>query len=347
MKEDADEYLEDYKIKELIRKYSEFISVPIEVWCEKVEYDRVADPTASTKPGESPKMKTITKRRHEWEHVNLQPPIWRRDRDTLKDEDYNEFYKSTFKAYDDPLGFIHFKVEGQVEFSSVLFVPGTVPWELSRNMFDDESRGIRLYVKRVFINDKFGESIPRWLTFVRGVVDSEDLPLNVGREVLQKSRMLTVINKRLANKAIDMIRSIKNEGGDKWKKFWENFGKYLKVGVVEDRDHQELIASLLEFWTSTSGTERASFDDYIGRMKPNQTCIYYVSGETRHAASNSPALEKLKKFGYEVIFATEPIDEFCLQALSAAKFRNFDVIDANKADLKLPEFETETDMEKT
>jgi len=229
-----------------------------------------------------------------------------------------------------------------VEFSSVLFIPGSIPWELTRNMFDDDSRGIRLYVKRVFINDKFQEAIPRWLTFIRGVVDSEDLPLNVGREILQKSKMLTIINKRITNKAIDMIRKIRDKGGDQWNKFWENFGKYLKVGVVEDRDNQEIIASLLQFWSSSSGTERIDLDGYIERMKPNQTAIYYIAAESRKAAEESPALEKLRKLKYEVLYLTEPLDEFCMQSLGINKFRGKEVIDVTKEDLKLAEPEAET-----
>lgn len=336
MKEDADEYLEDYKIKELLRKYSEFITYPIELWCEKIEYERVVDNELS-KPGDSPRMKTITKRKHEWECINTQPPIWRRNNKDVADEDYNQFYKSTFKAYDDPLGFIHFQVEGQIDFSSVLFVPGTVPWELSRNMFDEESKGIRLYVKRVFINDKFTDATPRWLTFIRGVVDSEDLPLNVGREMLQKSRLLALINKRVTIKAIDMLKNIQKQGGEKWKKLWENFGKYIKVGVIEDPDNQERIASLLEFWSTKSGAERVTLDDYITRMKTNQTSIFFVSGESKSAAYNSPALEQLRRLDYEVLFCTEPVDEFCLQALASKNYKSFKVMDATKSDLKLPE----------
>uniref|UniRef100_A0A0G4FHB7 Histidine kinase/HSP90-like ATPase domain-containing protein n=1 Tax=Chromera velia CCMP2878 TaxID=1169474 RepID=A0A0G4FHB7_9ALVE len=346
LKEEADEYMEDYKIKELLRKYSEFIQYPISVWSEKVDYERVPDPDAPVKPGDPPRMKTVTKRFNEWERVNLQPPIWRRDRDDLSDDDYFEFYKSTFKSYDDPTGYIHFKVEGQVEFSSVLFIPGSIPWELTRNMFDDDSRGIRLYVKRVFINDKFAEAIPRWLTFIRGVVDSEDLPLNVGREILQKSKMLTIINKRIAAKAIDMIREIRRQGGDKWDKFWENFGKYLKVGVVEDRDHKEQIAQLLQFYSSKSGPKQTTLDEYVSRMKANQTAIYYVAAESRQAAAENPLLEKLRALDYEIMYMTEPLDEFCMQSLQTGDYMGKQVVDINKDDLRLPEDESEDEKER-
>eukprot|EP00922_Rhytidocystis_sp_ex-Travisia-forbesii_P014960 GHVS01022373.1.p1 GENE.GHVS01022373.1~~GHVS01022373.1.p1 ORF type:complete len:1080 (+),score=259.54 GHVS01022373.1:40-3279(+) len=335
LKDDCDEYLEDYKIKDLLRKYSEFVQYPIQVWSEKVEYERVTDNKALVKPGEKPRIKTVTRRFNEWEHVNTQPPIWRRAQQNVKDVDYYDFYKSTFKSYDDPMAYTHFKVEGQVDFCSVLYIPGSLPYELSKNMFDEESRGVRLYVKRIFINDQFTEQLPRWLKFLRGVVDSEDLPLNVGREILQKSKILAIINKRITQKAIDMMKGIKAEGKEKWKKFLTTFGKYLKVGVVEDKDHLEQLASLIEFWSTNSTEEETGLDDYIARMPESQKAIYYVAADTRQAAEDSPALEKLRKLGFEVLYCTEPVDEFALSSMTVNKFRGYAVLDANKADLKL------------
>ncbi|KAK1444477.1 heat shock protein Hsp90 family protein [Babesia gibsoni] len=334
IKPECDDYLEDYKLKELLRKYSEFVRFPIQVWVEKVDYERVPDESTSVegKPG---RYKTISKKRHEWEHVNTQIPIWRRDQSDIKPEDYVSFYKSTFKAYDDPLSYIHFKVEGQVEFSCLLFVPGSLPWELSRNMFDDQSRGIRLYVKRVFINDKFSEAVPRWLTFVRGVVDSDELALNVGREHLQRSKALTVINKRIATKAIDMLKNLKASNAERFNKFSDNFGKYIKIGVVEDRENQQDLASLVTFWSTKSNQQRVTLDEYIERMKPDQPAIYYLTADNIQSAQNSPSLEKLKALDYEVLFALEPIDEFCMSSLMASKYKNIMVLDVNKSDLKL------------
>ncbi|CDR96732.1 heat shock protein 90, putative [Babesia bigemina] len=336
IKPECDDYLEDYKIKELLRKYSEFVRFPIQVWVEKVEYERVPDESTAVegKPG---RYKTISKKRHEWEHVNTQIPIWRRDQADIKPEDYVSFYKSTFKAYDDPMSYIHFRVEGQVEFSCLLFVPGSLPWELSRNMFDDESRGIRLYVKRVFINDKFSEAVPRWLTFVRGVVDSDELALNVGREYLQRSKALTVINKRIATKALDMLKNLKAANPERFRKFSDHFGKYIKIGVVEDRENQQELASLVTFWSTKSGQNRVSLDEYVGRMKPEQSAIYYLTADDIKSAQSSPSLEKLKALDYEVLYALEPIDEFCLSSLTAAKYKNITVLDVNKSDLKLKE----------
>ncbi|GIX60905.1 heat shock protein 90, putative [Babesia caballi] len=345
IKPECDDYLEDYKLKELLRKYSEFVRFPIQVWVEKVEYERVPDESTAVegKPG---RYKTVSKKKHEWEHVNTQIPIWRRDQADIKPEDYVSFYKSTFKAYDDPMSYIHFKVEGQVEFSCLLFVPGSLPWELSRNMFDDESRGIRLYVKRVFINDKFSEAVPRWLTFVRGVVDSDELALNVGREYLQRSKALTVINKRIATKAIDMMKNLKSANPERFKKFSDHFGKYIKIGVVEDRENQQDLASLITFWSTKSGQDRITLDEYVGRMKPDQSAIYYLTADNIESAQSSPSLEKLKALDYEVLYALEPIDEFCLSSLTAAKYKNVVVLDVNKSDLKLKEPEGKTESTK-
>ncbi|PHJ15057.1 heat shock protein [Cystoisospora suis] len=251
------------------------------------------------------------------------------------------------------------KVEGQVDFNALLFIPGALPWELARNMFDEESRGIRLYVKRVFINDKFADAVPRWLTFIRGVVDSDELPLNVGREILQKSRMLQVINKRIAAKSVEMMKNMKQEGGDKWRRFWDNYGKYIKVGAVEDKDNQEELASLVQFYSTASPKETTDLAGYIERMKARneeldrgvnplpttssgrlivrrkQNAIYYLAAENRKAAEESPALELPRELGYEVIFGTEPLDEFFLASLSINQYKGLQVIDVNKADLKL------------
>ncbi|GAW82647.1 heat shock protein [Plasmodium gonderi] len=344
LKEECDEYLEDYKLKELIKKYSEFIKFPIEIWSEKIDYERVPDDSVSLKDGDKMKMKTITKRYHEWEKINVQLPIWKQDEKQLTENDYYSFYKNTFKAYDDPLAYVHFNVEGQISFNSILYIPGSLPWELSKNMFDEESRGIRLYVKRVFINDKFSESIPRWLTFLRGIVDSENLPLNVGREILQKSKMLSIINKRIVLKSISMMKGLKETGGEKWNKFLNTFGKYLKIGVVEDKENQEEIASLVEFYSINSGDKKIDLDTYIENMKQDQKCIYYISGENKKTAQNSPSLEKLKALNYDVLFSLEPIDEFCLSSLTVNKYKGYDVLDVNKADLKLKK---ENDQNKT
>ena len=207
LREDAEDYLEDLKIKSLVQRYSEFINFPINVWSKKTTYEQVPDEDAPPpdEEGTPAKMKTVPVTKEDWEVQNKMQPIWMRAPSKVTAEQYEEFYRTTFKAYDKPLTLSHFSLEGQVEFRALLYVPGQLPFELGSNMFDENTGNIRLYVKRVFINDKFTELCPRWLKFVKGVVDSEDLPLNVGREILQKSSVLRVVSRRIVKKCLDMF----------------------------------------------------------------------------------------------------------------------------------------------
>ncbi len=223
-----------------------------------------------------------------------------------------------------------------MECKSILYIPGMLPCELSRDMFDENSRNVRLYVKRVFINDKFDDLLPRWLKFVRGVVDSNDLPLNVGREILQKTKVLNVINKRLVRKSLDMILDIMNDEDDaKYISFWNNFGKYLKVGVIEEDRYRNDLLPMMRFFSSYSGEEYTSLDKYVERMAEGQKKIYYVAAEGIKNAKMSPIIEKLKKKGYEVLFMIEPLDEICAQSMK--QFKDFDIVDAAKEGLQLDE----------
>jgi len=316
-----------------------------------------------------------------FERQNTVKPIWLRSPKEVNDTEYAEFYKSAFKmSYDEPMKHTHFSLEGNVEMKSVLYVPGMLPFELSKNMFDEDAGGLRLYVKRVFINDKFEELMPRYLKFIKGVVDSNDLPLNVGREILQvrkqgrrakrdrvvdcgqaahdapppcshvimapltlaslalqKSKMLNVINKRLVRKSLDMIGAIAAEGEETYGKFWKNFGKYIKVGVIEDEINTQELAKLCRFQSTESGEDWRSLQNYVDDMKEGQDKIYYVTGEGKAAASMSPALEGLKKKGFEVLFMTEPLDEIAMQTLGVYKVKvgavdkELKVMDATKA----------------
>ncbi|KAG5191129.1 heat shock protein 90 [Tribonema minus] len=339
LKEDCEQYLDDFKVKELCNRYSEFVTFPIQVWAEKTKYEQVPDPDKEAKEGEEPPMKTVSKTAFEWETMNKMKPIWMRNPAEVNDDEYTEFYKSTFRAWDEPLAHTHFSLEGQVEFKALLYIPGVLPYELSRNMFDDTSRAMRLYVKRVFINDKFEELLPRWLMFLRGLVDSADLPLNVGREILQHSKMLTVINKRLVRKAIAMFEGLA-EDEEKYKPFWTSFGKYLKVGIVEDEDNKDTLAKLARF-TSTHGDSKdaVSLASYVERMKEGQKGIYYICADSRSAALMSPALEKARKLDYEVLFMTEPLDELCAQAIE--RFDGKELIDLSKENADLGDAEEE------
>lgn len=350
LKDDASTYLEASKIEELLQRYSEFIEFPLSVWKEKTEYKQVPDDEANKDlpDGEEPKMKTVPETTEGYETVNNQKPIWLRSPRDVSDEEYKEFYKTAFKfSFDDPMKSSHFFLEGQVECKAILYVPGTLPFELSKDMFDENARNIRLYVKRVFINDQFGQDLmPRWLKFIKGVVDSDDLPLNVSREILQKSKVLSIISKRLVRKSLDMIKDIANdttEGGSQYIGFWNNFGKYLKVGIIEDDKNRKEIAEHLRFFSANSGEEYTSLDQYIEKMADSQKAIYYVTGEGKERAAMSPVTEKLKSRGYDVIFATEPLDEIMFESLSS--YKDFDIKDAAKDTLKLDD-DNEEDAKK-
>ena len=345
LKEDALEYCDATKLQSLLEHYSEFVEFPIKVWKEKTEYKKVPDEEANQdlKEGEEPKMKTVPETTEGYETMNSQKPIWLRPPKEVTDEEYTDFYKAAFRAnYDDPMKWNHFVLEGQVECKAILYIPGMLPFDLSKDMFDENSRNMRLYVKRVFINDKFDELIPRWLKFVRGVVDSNDLPLNVGREILQKTKVLNVINKRLVRKSLDMIRDIaEDEDESKYVTFWNNFGKYLKVGVIEDEKYQEDLAPLMRFFSSNSDEEYTSLDQYIERMPEGQKKIYYLAGEGKNNVKMSPIIEKLKGKGYEVLFMIEPLDEICAQSLR--KYKDFEVVDAAKSGLEFEDADGESE----
>jgi len=340
LKEEAQEYLDSGKLQDLLKRYSEFITFPIELWNEKVQYDQVVDESAAPPAeGEKPKMKSVPRSVFEWEVMNKMKPIWLRNPDVVNESEYSELYKTTFKAFDEPMATTHFKVEGQIEFRALLFVPSTMPFELTRDMFAEGGRAMRLYVKRVFINDKFDDLIPRWLTFCRGVIDSEDLPLNVGREILQKSRTLKIIRKRVVRKVLDTIDSLRTDDPEKYDSFWNSYGKYFKVGLVEDLDYKDELKRFVRFWSSTSGDNQTSLDEYVGRMKDGQDKIFFVTGEGKRAAEISPAMEKMREKGYEVLYMVDPLDEICSQSI--VDYQGKKLVDINKAGLDLTKNEEE------
>lgn len=347
LKDDASTYLEASKIEELLQRYSEFIEFPISIWKETTDYKQVLDEEANKDlaEGEEPKMKTVPETTEGYETVNNQKPIWLRPPKDVTEEEYQDFYKSAFRGtYDIPMKYTHFVLEGQVECKAVLYIPGMLPFELSKDMFDENARNIRLYVKRVFINDQFDDLLPRWLKFVKGVVDSDDLPLNVSREILQKSKVLNIINKRLVRKSLDMIKDLSETEDGQFILFWNNFGKYLKVGIIEDDRNRDEIASYLRFFSSASGEEYTSLDKYIENMPENQKDIYYVTGEGKAKAAMSPVIEKLKSRGYDVLFATEPLDEIMFESLRGYKDKN--IVDAAKDTLKLDDDDEESKKKK-
>jgi len=343
MKDDAMQYLESSKIEELLQRYSEFVEFPISLFKESTEYEQVPDIEANKdlEEGEEPKMKTVPVAKEEYTLMNTQKPVWLRPPREVEEEEYKDFYKSAFRAsYDEPQKWTHFVLEGQVECKALLYIPGMLPFELSKDMFDEDARNIRLYVKRVFINDKFEDIMPRWLKFVRGVVDSDDLPLNVSREILQKSKVLNIINKRLVRKSLDMFRDIaEDDDASKYRMFWNNFGKYLKVGCIEDQKNKDDLVPLLRFYSSKSGEEYTSFGRYVEGMPESQKSIYYVTGEGKKNAMQQPVIEKLTSRGFEVLLMTEPLDEITIEAIT--EFKDFKVVDATKEGLDIEDDDDE------
>lgn len=349
VKESCKEYLEHFKLKELLQRYSEFITIPIKAWSERTEMEEVPDGDEKDDDGNQ-KMKKVPKTIEEYTHVNRLKPIWMRRPREVEESEYNDFYKTISKDYQDPAGHTHFAVEGDVEFRAILFAPKTVPMELRQNMFDDAGRLLKLYVKRVFISDSFEDILPRWLCFLRGVIDCEDLPLNVSREILQKSRVLRIISKRLIRKTLDMFDKMKEKDSSAYADFWKEHGRYLKAGIVESSDYMEEL-SKLSLWLSTnSKTDLTSLDEYVGRMKENQNDIYYVTGASRSAGEAAPAMEKLRDMGYEVLFLVEPIDEIAVQNMASYKTKKndtdeevttFKFVDVSKDELNLADLKSD------
>ena len=399
LKEEAQEYLEDDKLKELVEKYSEFINFPIYLWnSEEVEEDvplsdeELAEQAAKAEgedddeedleetdeddeseesdedddevededEEELPQTKTVKKTVWDWKTVNDNKAIWLRSSTEVEDDEYTKFYKALSKDDKEPLSYTHFKAEGDVEFKSILFIPEKPPSDLFDNYYN-KAAALKLYVRRVFISDEFDELLPKYLSFIKGIVDSDTLPLNVSRETLQQHTSLKTIKKKLVRKALDMIRKLAEEGQDddddeeaavaaddsadeeetKYDKFWKNYGKAIKLGIIEDASNRTRLAKLMRFYTSKSPTKLVSLEQYVERMKPGQKSIYYLAGESREALEKSPFLEKLLHKDLEVIYFTDPIDEYTMQNLT--EFDDFKFSNASKEDLK---FGDDTDAAK-
>ncbi|KAL5206320.1 hypothetical protein ABZP36_034529 [Zizania latifolia] len=350
LKRDDKGFAHPERIQKLVKNYSQFVSFPIYTWQEKgyTKEVEVDDPTEAKKEGDDEtktevkkKTKTVVEKYWDWELTNETQPIWLRNPREVSTEEYNEFYKNTFNEYMDPLASSHFTTEGEVEFRSILYVPATKKDDIT----DRKTKNIRLYVKRVFISDDFdGELFPRYLSFVKGVVDSNDLPLNVSREILQESRVVRIMRKRLVRKAFDMILGIScSENRDDYEKFWENYGKFLKLGCMEDKENHKRIAPLLRFFSSQSNEELISLDEYVENMKPEQKDIYYIAADSLSSAKHAPFLEKLDEKEYEVLFLVDPMDEVSVTNLNSYKDKRF--IDISKEDLDLGDKNEEREKE--
>merc|ERR1711924_435338 len=380
LKEDAHDYLSEDKLKETAKKYSQFIQFPIYVKVKKeVDADTEEDDEDDKKDDvetkdddekeeeeeeKKPKKKTV----FEWEQVNTQKAIWLRAKEDVTEEEYNEFYKGISKDYLDPLAYTHFNAEGEIEFKSILFLPKKAPFDMMDNYWTKKSE-VKLYVRRVLVAEKFEELLPRYLNFVRGVVDSDDLPLNVSREQLQQNKIMKVISKKLVRKVLELMKKLAKEedsGDDEdeekdddeeekeekkeeekkdkkdeestWAKFYKEFNKNLKMGCYEDDSNRSKISKLLRFISTKSEEKDISLDKYLDRMQESQESIYYMSGDNLEV-KKAPALQVFKKKDIEVLMLSDHLDEPCIQKLADYEGKKF--VSIQKADVKLDETEEE------
>jgi len=336
LKEEAQEFLEDHKLREIITKYSQFINFNIYLWSSKTVQEEVPveDTETTTKAPDAsgddeakveeakdeskPKTKKVDKTVWDWELMNQAKPIWQRKPTDVQESEYIEFYKAFTKESQDPLDYTHFVAEGEVTFKSILFIPKAAPHDLFQNM-NKKADTIKMYVRRVFISDTFEDLLPKFLSFVRGVVDSDDLPLNVSRETLQQNKLLKVIKKKLVRKVLDMIKKLSEANFDI---FWKEYGTNVKLGVIEDTTNRIRLAKLLRFHSSASSS-LTSLEKYVERMKEKQEHIYYIAGTNREELEKSPFVERLLKKGFEVLYLVDPIDEYCMQSLPEFEGKRF------------------------
>lgn len=367
LKNEARDFLEEDTVKGLIKKYSQFINFPIYMWSSKsVEEEVVVEEEAEEKPATedsvvdededakveeeeekatAPKTKKVTKTVWDWEIMNDSKPIWTKKPADVEEKEYAEFYKSLTKDTTEPLTHTHFVAEGEVTFKSLLYIPKANPSE-SFNKYGTKSDNIKLYVRRVFITDEFNDMMPNYLNFIRGVVDSDDLPLNVSRETLQQHKLIKVIKKKLVRKALDMLKKMDEAA---YETFWKEFSTNVKLGILEDPSNRSRLAKLLRFQSShTKGKATTSLTEYVGRMKAKQEHIFYIAGTAREDIETSPFVERLLAKGYEVIYFTDAVDEYAIGALPEfenKKFQNvakegFNLAESDEAKAKFEELKT-------
>ncbi len=306
LKEDAAEFLEEWRLRKIVKKFSDFVEHPVcmDIRREEVERDEDGKPVKDAEP-----TVTVTE-----ETLNSRKAIWQRPKNEITEADYNEFYKHVSHDFTDPLETIHWTAEGHTEFRALVYIPAQAPFDLF--MPESRHRGVQLYVRRVFITDNCEELVPSHFRFLRGVVDSSDLPLNVSRELLQEDRNLRLIRKNLVKKVMDTLAGMLEKNRDKYITFWRAFGPVLKEGVSSDFEHREKLQDLLLFTSSTTEKDQyTTLAEYVARMPEGQKDIYYLTGENRAQVAQSPHLEAFRAKGYEVLFLTDPIDEWVVQGL--------------------------------
>jgi molecular chaperone HtpG len=345
LKEDMNEYLEESRITSLIKKHNQFIEFPIYIETQKTRDVTVDDDVKvedDVKVQDEVKVeddveddvketKKVTETYVEFEQVNKEKPIWSRNPKEVSEDEYSEFYKSLTGDYDSYLDVAHFSVEGQVEFKGLLFIPKRSPIDL----FDGQTKRkgmIKLYSRKVFITDDCEDLLPEYMKFVRGVIETDDIPLNISRETLQQSKILKVIGKNIIKKALDMFNKISNDP-DKFRIFYEQYSKSIKLGIHEDSTYRNKLTPLIRYETSNSNGDQISLDDYIDNMKDNQSAIYYITAESVKSISNSPFLEKLKSKNYEVIYMCDPLDEYITQQVKDYKDKKLVCITKENLDL--------------
>ena len=364
LKEDQESMCDENNIKNLIKTHSQYINYPISILVEKtkeveVEDDVLEEEEKEEKEGDveekegdveveevdddenkEVKKKTVTETYNEWEKINVEKPLWLCNPDDVSMEDYNRFYKHISNDWDDCCAVKHFSVEGQLEFTGLLFIPKNAPFD----MFEPNKKknNLKLYVRKIFITDNCEDLCPEWLSFVKGLIDSQDLPLNISRETLQQSQIMKVIKKNVVKKVLEKLMEL-SENEEDYNKFYSQFSKNLKLGIHEDSSNREKLAGLLRYNSTKSGDEHISLKSYVSRMKEGQKDIYFISGESQKAVEKSLFLEQLSKRGFEVLYMCDPIDEYCMQQLKTYDDKKF--VDITKENLNIELTEDEKTKE--
>ena len=331
LKSGSEEFADDWRVRSVIKKYSDHISVPVMM---------AKPPTPPAEGEEAPENPEV-----EYEAVNAATALWTRSRSEISDEEYHEFYKHVSHDFDDPLTWSHNRVEGKLEYTSLLYIPKRAPFDMWNR---DMARGLKLYVQRTFIMDEAEQFLPLYLRFVKGVVDSNDLPLNVSREILQQDASVDSMRSAVTKRVLDMLAKLAKSEGDEYAGFWKEFGQVLKEGPAEDFGNKEKIAKLLRFATTHTDTETQdqSLEDYVGRMQDKQEKIYYVVAENFNTAKNSPHLEVFRKKGIEVLLLSDRVDDWLMNHLQEFDGKQFQDVARGALDLDTDSEEDKAEQEK-